>query len=78
MAQRQPRPGQDRRSRAKTPAERAEEAAEIRKRGMQVVELPPDAAEAYLNAAYDEAWNRLKERDPTHYEALREKFFQED
>jgi TRAP-type transport system periplasmic protein len=57
---------------------RAEEDAEMRKRGMQVVELPPAAAEAYLNAAYEEAWNRLKERDPTHYEALRAKFFQED
>jgi TRAP-type transport system periplasmic protein len=56
---------------------RAEEDAEMKKRGMQVVELPPEAAEAYLNAAYDEAWNRLKERDPTHYEALREKFFKE-
>jgi TRAP-type transport system periplasmic protein len=56
---------------------RAEEDAEMKKRGMQVVELPPEAAEAYLNAAYEEAWNRLKERDPTHYEALREKFFKE-
>jgi TRAP-type C4-dicarboxylate transport system substrate-binding protein len=57
---------------------RAEEDAEMRKRGMQVVELPPEAAAAYLNAAYEEAWKRLEERDPTHYEALREKFFQED
>jgi TRAP-type C4-dicarboxylate transport system substrate-binding protein len=54
---------------------RAEEDAEMKKRGMQVVELPPEAAEAYLNAAYDEAWSRLEERDPTHYEALRDKFF---
>ena len=57
---------------------RAEEDAEMKKRGMQVVELPPEAAEAYLNAAYEEAWNRLKERDPTHYEALREKFFKDE
>jgi TRAP-type C4-dicarboxylate transport system substrate-binding protein len=57
-------------------AKRAEEDAEMQKRGMQVVTLPPDAAEAYLNAAYDEAWNRLKGRDATHYEALREKFFE--
>ncbi|MGH6897560.1 MAG: TRAP transporter substrate-binding protein DctP [Geminicoccaceae bacterium] len=57
---------------------RAEEDAEMKKRGMQVVELPPEAAEAYLNAAYEEAWSRLKERDPTHYEALREKFFKEE
>ena len=48
----------------------------MRKRGMQVVELPPAAAEAYLNAAYEEAWSLLKGRDPTHYEALREKFFE--
>jgi TRAP-type C4-dicarboxylate transport system substrate-binding protein len=57
---------------------RAEEDAEMKKRGMQVVELEPAAAEVYLNAAYDEAWNRLKERDPTHYDALRAKFFKED
>ncbi|HEX6113041.1 MAG TPA: TRAP transporter substrate-binding protein DctP [Geminicoccaceae bacterium] len=57
---------------------RAEEDAEMKKRGMQVVELPPEAAEAYLAAAYEEAWNRLKERDPTHYDELRTKFFQED
>jgi TRAP-type transport system periplasmic protein len=57
---------------------RAEEDAEMKKRGMQVVELAPTAAEAYLNAAYDEAWNRLKERDSTHYDALREKFFKEE
>jgi hypothetical protein len=44
-------------------------------RGLQVVELPAEAAEAYLNAAYDEAWYRLKGRDATHSEALREKFF---
>lgn len=59
-------------------ARREQEDAEMRKRGMQVVELPPEAAEAYLNAAYDEAWNRLKERDPTHYDALRSKFFKEE
>jgi TRAP-type transport system periplasmic protein len=57
---------------------RAEEDAEMRKRGMQVVELEPQAAEAYLLAAYEEAWNRLKERDPTHYDELRAKFFKED
>ena len=57
---------------------RAEEDAEMKQRGMQVVELPPAAAEAYLAAAYEEAWNRLRERDPTHYDELRAKFFQED
>jgi hypothetical protein len=50
----------------------------MRKRGMQVVELEPQAAEAYLSAAYEEAWNRLKERDPTHYDDLRAKFFKDE
>jgi hypothetical protein len=48
----------------------------MRKRGMQVIELAPEAAATYLAGAYDEAWNRLKSRDATHYDALREKFFQ--
>jgi hypothetical protein len=43
-----------------------------------VVELAPEAADAYLSAAYEEAWSRLKERDPTNYEALREKFFKDE
>jgi TRAP-type transport system periplasmic protein len=59
-------------------AQRAEEDAEMQKRGMQVVELAPGAAEAYLSAAYEEAWSRLKERDPTHYDQLRAKFFEEE
>jgi TRAP-type C4-dicarboxylate transport system substrate-binding protein len=59
-------------------AMRAEEDAEMKKRGMQVVELAPAAAAAYLNAAYEEAWNRLKDRDPTHYDELRAKFFKEE
>ena len=45
MAQRQPRPGQDRRSRAKTPAERAEEAADVQRR------LKREAAERRQAAA---------------------------
>ena len=59
-------------------AQHSEEDAEMKKRGMQVVELAPDAAEAYLNAAYEEAWSRLKKRDPTHYDELRAKFFKDE
>jgi TRAP-type transport system periplasmic protein len=59
-------------------AQRAEEDAEMTKRGMQVVELEPEAAKAYLSAAYEEAWSRLKERDPTHYDELRAKFFKHE
>jgi hypothetical protein len=47
----------------------------MRERGMQVVTLAPEAAEAYLAAAYAEAWHRLESRDATHHDALREKFF---
>ena len=54
---------------------RAEEDAEMRERGMQVVTLAPAPAEAYLAAAYAEAWHRLESRDATHHDALREKFF---
>jgi TRAP-type C4-dicarboxylate transport system substrate-binding protein len=54
---------------------RMAEDAEMRERGMEVIELAPEAAAAYLAAAYDEAWSRLKSRDAAHYEALREKFY---
>lgn len=50
---------------------------EMRRRGMQPVELEGAAAKAYLDAAFEVPWARLKERDPTNYEALREKFFKE-
>lgn len=49
----------------------------MRRRGMQPVELEGAAAKAYLDAAFEVPWARLKERDPTNYEALREKFFKE-
>lgn len=47
----------------------------LREAGMEVIELTGTARENYLKSAYDVSWSRLKERDPTHYDALREKFF---
>jgi TRAP-type C4-dicarboxylate transport system substrate-binding protein len=49
----------------------------LREGGMQVFELTGAAREKYLADAYRVTWERLKERDPTHHDALREKFFQE-
>ena len=51
------------------------DAAEMVKRGMQVIELDDAAGEAFRKAAADVAWARLKERDPTNYEAMRAKFY---
>lgn len=45
--------------------------------GMQVVELEGAARAAYLETAFGATWARLKERDPTHYDALRAAFFDE-
>ncbi len=58
-------------------AKRRVEDAEIRKRGMQIVELKGVAAKNYLEGVYRVPWERLKKRDPTNYEALRAKFFKE-
>lgn len=43
--------------------------------GMQTVELTGDAREAYLDAAYDRAWNRLKQSGSEYYDALRAKYY---
>jgi TRAP-type C4-dicarboxylate transport system substrate-binding protein len=53
------------------------ENAEVQKRGMQIITLEGANAEKFLQAAYDVPWARLKGRDPTHYDALREKFYSE-
>jgi TRAP-type C4-dicarboxylate transport system substrate-binding protein len=49
----------------------------LREGGIEVFELTGAAREKYLADAYRVTWERLKERDPTHHDALREKFFQE-
>lgn len=47
----------------------------LRDGGLEVIELTGVARENYLTSAYQVSWNRLKERDPTHHDALREIFF---
>lgn len=44
--------------------------------GMEIVELQGDQAKLFLTTAYDIAWERLKGRDPTHHDALKEVFFE--
>lgn len=52
-----------------------EEDETLRAAGMQVVELKGEGRKKYLAAAYEIPWKRLKERDATHYDALRAKFY---
>ncbi|WP_118135881.1 TRAP transporter substrate-binding protein DctP [Oceanicella sp. SM1341] len=47
----------------------------LRDSGIEVITLEGDAAQNYLKAAYATSWERLKSRDATHYDKLRELFF---
>lgn len=49
--------------------------AKMRADGMEIVELKGEGRKKYLNAAYEIPWKRLKERDPTHHDALKAKFY---
>lgn len=43
--------------------------------GLSIVELEGDVADAYLDAAYDAAWGRLRESGSEHYDALRDAYY---
>jgi len=47
----------------------------VRQAGMTVVELTGEAAERYLDMAFETAWSRLEESGSPHYEALREAYY---
>ena len=49
--------------------------AKMRADGMTVIELTGEGRKKYLAAAYEIPWKRLKERDPTHHDALKAKFY---
>jgi TRAP-type C4-dicarboxylate transport system substrate-binding protein len=53
----------------------AETDAAVREGGMAVVELAGEAAERYLDMAFETAWSRLKEAGSPHYEALRAAYY---
>ncbi len=47
----------------------------VRDGGMTIVELEGEAREAYLDAAYDSAWARMKAAGTERYDALREAYY---
>lgn len=49
----------------------------MRAKGMTVITLRAAAARRFRKEASDVAWQRLKEKDPKHYKALRAKFYAE-
>ena len=54
------------------------EDAELRERGVEVITLSEEAGRAYRKAAFETAWERMRSRDPTWHDALREKFYREE
>ncbi|MBK0328933.1 TRAP transporter substrate-binding protein DctP [Rhodobacteraceae bacterium F11138] len=49
--------------------------AAVREGGLTVIDLQGDARDAYLDAAYDSAWQRMKEAGTPRYDALREAYY---
>ena len=58
-------------------AREIEEVAEMRRRGIEMVALDASAGTTYSTYAIETAWARLKDRDDTHYDALRAKFYKQ-
>lgn len=49
--------------------------AAMRDEGLTVIALEGEAADAYLDRAYDAAWGRLEASGSPHYDALREHYY---
>jgi len=47
----------------------------VRDEGMQVITLEGDAADKYLDGAFDSAWKRMKDAGSEHYDALRKAYY---
>ena len=43
--------------------------------GMQVITLEGEAADKYLDGAFESAWNRMKDAGSEHYDALRKGYY---
>ena len=52
------------------------EKAAMAEEGIETINLTGAQAETFLKTAYDIAWERLKERDPTNHDKLKEIFFE--
>lgn len=53
------------------------ESAALAEAGIETITLEGDQADLFLTKAYDIAWARLKERDPTMHDDLKALFFQD-
>ena len=53
------------------------EGAAMAEAGIETVTLEGEQADLFLNKAYDIAWERLKSRDATYHDRLKELFFQD-
>lgn len=53
----------------------AEITKQVKEDGMEIIELEGEAAEKYLDLAYDSAWERLKQSGSKHYDALRKAYY---
>lgn len=49
--------------------------ADVTSEGMEIIEIEGEAAEEYLDLAYDSAWNRMKEAGSEYYDELREAYY---
>jgi TRAP-type C4-dicarboxylate transport system substrate-binding protein len=47
----------------------------VRDEGMQVITLEGDAANKYLDGAFESAWKRMKDAGSEHYDALRKAYY---
>jgi TRAP-type C4-dicarboxylate transport system substrate-binding protein len=68
----------ERESTAALKALESTEDAELRARGVEVITLSEEAGRAYRKAAFETAWERMRSRDATGHDALREKFYREE
>ncbi|WP_172720894.1 TRAP transporter substrate-binding protein DctP [Pseudooceanicola lipolyticus] len=55
----------------------ADETAALTEGGLEIVELEGEQRDLFLTKAYDINWARLKERDPTYHDQLKEIFFED-
>lgn len=53
----------------------AEITEQVQEDGMKIIKLENEAAEKYLDLAYESAWDRLKQSGSKHYDALRKAYY---
>ncbi|TWG98288.1 TRAP-type C4-dicarboxylate transport system substrate-binding protein [Mesorhizobium sp. J18] len=48
---------------------------QVQEDGMEIIQIEGEAAEKYLDLAYDSAWDRLKQSGSKYYDALRKAYY---